>query len=74
MAGVAILLIIFCVGIFAVLTWFAVTLTSKNRVSNLVNGVLNSCGEGDDRLLKQMHKHTHDPVYSHRAGNIWADS
>lgn len=70
MAGIAILLIIFCIGVFAVLTWFAVTLTSKNGVKK----ILSSCGDGDELLLKQMHRHIHDPAYSHRAGNIWADN
>jgi heme exporter protein D len=39
MAGVAILLILFCVGAFAVLAWFAVTITSEGGVKKVVNSV-----------------------------------
>lgn len=78
MAGIAVLLIIFCIGVFALLAWFAVTITSEGGVKKIVNSVTNqgsNSGNRDTRINRKFDSSGGfdilDPIDSIYASNIY---
>mgnify|MGYP006913929094 CR=1 FL=1 len=75
---IAVLLIIFCIGVFALLAWFAVTITSEGGVKKIVNSVTNqgsNSGNRDTRINRKFDSSGGfdilDPIDSIYASNIY---